>query len=790
MRRPPRFPASAAAAVLPLVLAGALAAQSSAAPAPVAPTPAAAAAGYAERFAEVKALAPVAGRVAAVHHLVLTRDAGVLTLESGTLYLLSPVGGRTVGAVFEGAGRFTLTPPIAIERGALAQFAGAGTLSDSITEAVLLFADSAGAALDALAWGAGEVPGDVGRHARDFVESLEGKEDGAFRAEVIEPWLNGVRNGMFAARLAPARGDALFFEYDPGANESVRLYRPVSRTHWGTNWAVITQFAPQAAPPDTAGSWEDRERLAVPHYVIDATLSQTFMADLDFAARATCTLRAEAGVGPWLDFGLDPDIIADSARWSDGTAAPVFKAKDDGVLWVRAPRALAPGDTAAFTVFYHSPHGKLIDRFANWFFINPGADWYPVNGEGKNLATFELTFASPATYPLATVGRKTDSRVDGKTVVSHWVVERPTPFATFNLGLFDDYQVHQPEAPALDIMMSEDAHRELARQAALNGVLLPAQNHMRENVAADVSNSLKWFTYLFGPPPFDHFYVTEIPYPEGVSFPGLIDLSLSTFQLTSIDGFDEAFRAHEVAHQWWGNGVGPGSYREKWLDEGLAEFSALWYLQTERKRNVEYFKFLDKYAADIRDLRGKTGPIWVGYRNATPDEPTAYQVTIYEKGAWVFHMLRILMLNLGTMNEDAFRATMRDYYQSFQGRPASTADFQSVVERHTGMPMDWFFDEWVKSDAIPTFHVAWKSEPADGGRYVVRFRIRVEGVPDTFRMPVLVSADLGGNRFAHFRVDVRGTTTDYTSPALPAAVKDLKFNDLDSVLGDVKSESW
>src|SRR2546430_6775857 len=40
-----------------------------------------------------------------------------------------------------------------------------------------------------------------------------------------------------------------------------------------------------------------------------------------------------------------------------------------------------------------------------------------------------------------------------------------------------------------------------------------------------------------------------------------------------------------------------------------------------------------------------------------------------------------------------------------------TTLFRSVVERHTGMPMDWFFDEWVKGTAIPTYHVAWKAEP-------------------------------------------------------------------------------
>jgi hypothetical protein len=61
----------------------------------------------------------------------------------------------------------------------------------------------------------------------------------------------------------------------------------------------------------------------------------------------------------------------------------------------------------------------------------------------------------------------------------------------------------------------------------------------------------------------------------------LIDLSYSTFTNTSIDGFDEFFRAHEVAHQWWGNGARPASYRDAWLSEGLATFCGIWYVQLE-----------------------------------------------------------------------------------------------------------------------------------------------------------------------------------------------------------------
>jgi aminopeptidase N len=153
-------------------------------------------------------------------------------------------------------------------------------------------------------------------------------------------------------------------------------------------------------------------------------------------------------------------------------------------------------------------------------------------------------------------------------------------------------------------------------------------------------------------------------------------------------------------------------------------------------------------------------------------------------------MLRVMMLDLRTMKEDRFAETMRDYYASFRGKPATTEDFQRVVEEHVGIPMDWFFDEWVKGTAIPTYHVAWTSQAADAGKYAVRLRVTQEHVPADFRMPVLVSVDLGNNRIAHFRVDVHGDQAEYTSPLLPAEPKGVTFNDLNGVLADVKMEGW
>ena len=754
------------------------------------------AATYAERYAEVANLTPLPTQVANVEQLVLTRDAGQIVLERGTLYLLSSVGGRTVGAVFRGTGGFRFAPTLGAEQQELYRFANVMMLDDTLTGAVLLFADSTLRQLRNLSFASAQVPGDVQGSVSDLVNSLKGDHDGSFDSGIMGPLLNGDSSGYFLALIGRRHGDPLLFVVDPDLGEAVELYKPVSRRRWGSPWALVNRFPSDNPLPGTTDAWRYRSRLEVPGYQMEVTLREAVSANLGVTAHATLALKARESVGPWLRFRLDPRLRTDSTRWSDGSAGAFFKAEDDGTLWLRSPQRLARGDSLAVTVFYH---GDMIDRFADFFFVDPGAAWYPANAQGPSLASFDVTYHSPAQYPLIGTGERVDSSLAEHVATTRWVMREPTHGVSFNLGLFEAYHVQHPGAPPLDVFISEVAHGALRRTAAMRGAdvqsalgnvePLTQQAHMKENVAADISNSLVLYNSLFGPSPFDHFTVTEIPYGEGVSFPGLIHLSWGTFQNTSIDGFDEFFRAHEAAHQWWGNGVRPSSYRDAWLSEGLASYSALLYLRSERRHDDEFNRFLDLYRDDIAADQD-VGPIWIGYRAASPTVRRGYDVMTYEKGAWVFQMLRELMTDIRTMTHDRFTETLRDFYDSYRGKPATTDDFRRVVEQHVGAPMDWFFDQWVKGTAIPTYHVAWATEPLEEGRFRVRLRITQEHVPPEFHMPVLVAVDLGDQRIGHFRVNVSGAQSEYVGPSLPARPRALVFNDQHAVLADVKMERW
>ena len=459
-----------------------------------------------------------------------------------------------------------------------------------------------------------------------------------------------------------------------------------------------------------------------------------------------------------------------------------MRGKESALLWVLLDGQLRPGDVRTLELYYR---GDLIDRFGDFFLIKSSAAWYPRSLEGRSLAKFDLTFTTGSKYLLASVGERVDSSTSGRSTRSRWVTPNRIRNASFNLGLFEGYEVAEKDALPVTVMVSEEAHKKLARQYA-------QQRNMRERVGADVSGSLRFLQSVYGPPPVPRFYATEIPGWHGEAFPGMVHLSWVTFQDTRDNGEDEVFRAHEVAHQWWGIGVDFATYHDQWLSEGFSNFSGLWYLQSVSKNNDRYFEILKQWRSSILLREGEPGPISLGYRvfATRDDDLDDYQTVVYKKGAWVVHMLRILMLDLKTMGDDRFKAMMKDFYGRYEGRRASTEDFQRVVEKHAGAEMGWFFDQWVHSTATPTYRVAHRTEPAENGQFRVKLKVRQEGVPDSFQMFVPVTLDLGKDRKARVRVKVKGPVSEIDLPLMPAEPKKVIFNDLEGVLAEVKTEGW
>jgi hypothetical protein len=733
-----------------------------------------------ETYGELLGLAPVASRVAQVKDLILQRDIARFTLRQGRLYQLSPIGGRTIGLVFVGQGRFAFAPESRIEQDRLQRIEKVRAIDTPVSAVLFLFADSTIAELGSkVTFAHGEIPGEVRDRVKDGLKHLVDETSHTPDPDLMSALLNQRDSELFYAHIVRPSGGPFMYRLDPEEFEAVQLESKVSSRRWGRQREVITQFPRQGVARPAGFNAERVNQAVVEKYTIETTLSPTGIGEIDFTAAATMDIMADAPVGPWVAFELFEKLKVDSARWAGGSPARTFRGKESGLVWLRLDGALRAGESRTVTLYYH---GDLIDRVVDFFHIKSSAAWYPRSLEGRSLARFDLTFNTSDAYLLASVGERVDSSAAGHKVRTRWVTPGRIRNASFNLGLFQDYSVREDGIPPVTVMMSDESHRKLGGGGG----------GMQKRVGEDMTKSLRFFQRVYGPTSgIKHFYATETPGFDGEAFPGMIDLSFATFLSTVPQGDDEVFRAHEVAHQWWGIGVDFASYHDQWLSEGFADFSGLWYLQTVTGKKEKYFDMLRQWRQPILMRRTEPGPISLGYRvmAAKDDDRDDYQTVVYKKGAWVLHMLRVMTLDLRNMSETKFTETMTDFYRSYEGQRASTDDFRRVVERHVGSDMRWFFDQWVYGATIPTYRVSSKTQTGSDGQFQVMLRVKQEDVPDDFMMYVPVTVDLGKDQVARFRVKVKGPLTEVTLP-VPAKPKGVKFNDFEGVLAEVKNEGW
>ena len=154
----------------------------------------------------------------------------------------------------------------------------------------------------------------------------------------------------------------------------------------------------------------------------------------------------------------------------------------------------------------------------------------------------------------------------------------------------------------------------------------------------------------------------------------------------------EGVVAHELAHQWWGDLVTCGDWRDIWLNEGFATYFDALY--TEHAYGVDAFR------AQMADNR-LTYFDWESYEGRFPIYDPSYMWggTVYEKGSWILHMLR------NVVGDQPFKDIMREWATRHAYGSAITTDFITVAEDVTGTQLDWFFDEWVLKAGYPEYLV-------------------------------------------------------------------------------------
>ncbi len=229
------------------------------------------------------------------------------------------------------------------------------------------------------------------------------------------------------------------------------------------------------------------------------------------------------------------------------------------------------------------------------------------------------------------------------------------------------------------------------------------------------------------------------------------------------DGGIEGLVAHEVAHQWFGNAVTESDWPHVWLSEGFATYLTACYLDWTHGR--------ERFAQEMAEARDRVfqhidrAPDSVIVPDAVPDPRRLLSPNVYQKAAWVLHMLR------GEVGEGSFWRGLRTFYQRFRGHNASTADFRAVMEEVSGRRLDWFFDQWLRQPGAPELDVAWQQDDTTS---TVVLEVRQSG-STTWRLPLEVEVVLADGSAMARLVDLESRNTSATLP-VPGSVELIRVD--------------
>jgi aminopeptidase N len=218
---------------------------------------------------------------------------------------------------------------------------------------------------------------------------------------------------------------------------------------------------------------------------------------------------------------------------------------------------------------------------------------------------------------------------------------------------------------------------------------------------------------------------------------------------TATTDFFRIVAPHEVAHQWWGHTLGWKSYRDQWMSEGFSELSASLFahLVYGDKEFLEFWKDQREQILEKNEMGKRPGDVasvTMGYRADNARTGGVTRNVIYPKGAFILHMIRMMMYDNKTRDE-RFIAMMRDFVKTHYNRNVSTEDFKRAVEKHMTPDMDiegtntmdWFFRQFVYGTDIPRYKLDYQLLP-EGPQTVLKMKLTQSEVSADFRMAVPV----------------------------------------------------
>jgi len=498
------------------------------------------------------------------------------------------------------------------------------------------------------------------------------------------------------------------------------------------------------------------------HYKVDADVDPS---EFSLAARSIVTLRVGTATRS-IVLELNGSLVVSRVQDVETGASLAFLQDRFDQLNVRVDLGKTVEAGTQLTLLFEyagtlrGPEGGPIpDRRLAYVGPDGGylfyaARWLPFHDYAADRASYEITLRMPQGMVLAGYSEQ--------PLVAQPVVERPTreqrrappppraPRIAYTL-------VSTQPVLAGSLAFSKYIVKEVRTSGGFTLELFakPGDEGRMDMLADPLGRMLEVYHARFGPYAFgDRLRVVEIDDDSLDYYVGPGTLFIAPRVVAGERAVDVGRLAREVAFQWWGQAVALKNFDDAWISQGLAQYSALLFREVTGSRA--------EYEQAVREVLERA----LAFESATSiaraprelyDLSPSYQAIVYDKGAFVFRMLRAVL------GDEKFFALLKTFYQTYAGKNASIADFEELASRAAGRSLRSFFGLWVDSTGVPEFRVEYMILRTREGRFKVRGTVKQ--TLELLEMPVELLLRAEGDRAERITIPLRGTEASFEIPS-------------------------
>ena len=375
-------------------------------------------------------------------------------------------------------------------------------------------------------------------------------------------------------------------------------------------------------------------------------------------------------------------------------------------------------------------------------------DWWPCKQDmNDKVESIDVFITTPAQYTSVSNGLQ---------------VSQVTNFPNKTTHFHHGYPI-----PAYLIAIAATNYTVINQTAGVAPNTFPIVNYIYpENNTTSVQNQLNQtplimnlYETLFEPYPFRNEKYGHAQFGWG----GGMEHTTVSF----MNNFSRSLIAHELAHQWFGDKITCGSWRDIWLNEGFATYVAALVIENF-DGNTAFRTEKNTMINNITSQPG--GAVYLTETEATNVNRIFSSRLTYDKGGMVLNMLRFKMGDV--MFFQAVKNYLADTNLAY--KYAVTSDFKSHLEAVYGSSLTEFFNDWIYNQGYPSYTITARNWGAGQAKVTIN-QTQSHSSVSFFEMPVPIRLlGAGGQTFD----TVLNNTTNGQEFifSVPFPVTDVKFD--------------